>query len=76
MQVFEIKHLHFVWYPVDYLFSNQFMEDKGYYAQFIAGRNDDILYTKSETLGQSLEWRPSGGGSRCRRYSFIPFRTS
>ena len=30
------------------------MDDKGYYAQFIAGRNDDILYTKSETLGQSL----------------------
>ncbi len=30
------------------------MEDKGYYAQFLAGRNDDILYTKSETLGQSL----------------------
>ena len=30
------------------------MDDKGYYAQFIAGRNDDILFTKSETLGQSL----------------------
>ena len=30
------------------------MDDKGYYAQFMAGRNDDILYTKSETLGQSL----------------------
>jgi hypothetical protein len=29
MQVFEIKHLHFVWYPEDYLFSNQFMEDLG-----------------------------------------------
>ena len=27
MQVFETKHLHFVGYPVDYLFSNQFMED-------------------------------------------------
>ena len=25
----KIKHLHFVWYPVDYLFSNQFMEDLG-----------------------------------------------
>ena len=23
----KIKHLHFVEYPVDYLFSNQFMED-------------------------------------------------
>ena len=23
------KHLHFVGYPVDYLFSNQFMEDLG-----------------------------------------------
>ena len=30
------------------------MDDKGYYAQFLAGRNDDLLYTKSETLGQSL----------------------
>lgn len=30
------------------------MEDKGYYAQFIAGRNEDMLFTKSETLGQSL----------------------
>jgi hypothetical protein len=27
MQVFEIKHLHFVWYSEDYLFSNRFMED-------------------------------------------------
>ena len=30
------------------------MDDKGYYAQYIAGRNDDILFKKSETLGQSL----------------------
>ncbi len=30
------------------------MEGSGYYAQFLAGRNDDVLYTKSETLGQSL----------------------
>ena len=30
------------------------MEDKGYYAQYLAGRNDDVLYTKSETLGHSL----------------------
>lgn len=30
------------------------MDDKGYYAQFIAGRNDDVLFTKSETLGHSL----------------------
>ena len=30
------------------------MEDKGYYAQYIAGRSDEILYTKSETLGHSL----------------------
>lgn len=30
------------------------MEDKGYYAQYIAGRNDDLLFTKSETLGQAL----------------------
>ncbi|MBQ0078017.1 MAG: hypothetical protein KBS55_05250 [Bacteroidales bacterium] len=30
------------------------MEDKGYYAQYIGGRHDDLLYTKSETLGESL----------------------
>ena len=30
------------------------MEDKGYYAQYLGGRNDDILYKKSETLGQAL----------------------
>ena len=30
------------------------MEDQGYYAQFLAGRNDEVLYTKSETLGQAL----------------------
>ena len=29
MQVLKAKHLHFVGYPVDYLFSNQFMEDLG-----------------------------------------------
>ena len=29
MQVFEIKHMHCAWYPKDYLFSNQFMEDLG-----------------------------------------------
>lgn len=33
---------------------NLWMEDKGYYAQFIAGRADDLKYTKSETLGQAL----------------------
>lgn len=30
------------------------MEDKGHYAMYLAGRNDDILYKKSETLGHSL----------------------
>ncbi len=30
------------------------MEDAGYYAQYLAGRNHDLLYTKSETLGQAL----------------------
>ncbi len=29
MQVLKVKHLHFVGYPVDYLFSNQFMEELG-----------------------------------------------
>lgn len=33
---------------------NLWMEDKGYYAQYLGGRNNDILYTKSETLGQAL----------------------
>ena len=30
------------------------MDDCGYYAQYLGGRNDDLLYTKSETLGQAL----------------------
>lgn len=30
------------------------MEDKGYFAMYLGGRNDDLLYTKSETLGQAL----------------------
>lgn len=30
------------------------MDDKGYYAQYLGGRNDDLLYSKSETLGQAL----------------------
>ena len=25
----KVKRLHFIWYPEDYLFSNQFMEDLG-----------------------------------------------
>lgn len=33
---------------------NLWMEDKGYYAQYLGGRNNDLLYTKSETLGQAL----------------------
>ena len=30
------------------------MEDKGYYAMYLGGRNDDLLFKKSETLGHSL----------------------
>lgn len=30
------------------------MEDKGHYAMYLAGRSDDLLYKKSETLGHSL----------------------
>ena len=30
------------------------MDDKGYYAMYLAGRNHDLLYDKSETLGQAL----------------------
>ena len=30
------------------------MDDCGYYAQYLGGRTDDLLYTKSETLGQAL----------------------
>lgn len=33
---------------------NLWMDDCGYYAQFLSGRSDDLLYTKSETLGQAL----------------------
>lgn len=30
------------------------MDDKGYYAMYIGGRNDDLIYSKSETLGHAL----------------------
>ena len=30
------------------------MEDKGHYAMYLGGRNDDLLFKKSETLGHSL----------------------
>lgn len=30
------------------------MDDKGYYAMYLGGRNDDLLYSKSETLGHAL----------------------
>lgn len=34
--------------------SHLWMDDKGYYAMYIGGRNDDLLYSKSETLGHAL----------------------
>ena len=49
-QNFELKAAH----VKDAVNEHLWMDDKGYYAQYIAGRNDDILYTKSETLGHSL----------------------
>ncbi len=33
---------------------NLWLEEQGYYAQYLAGRTDDLLYTKSETLGEAL----------------------
>lgn len=33
---------------------NLWMDDCGYYAQYLGGRNNDLLYDKSETLGQAL----------------------
>ena len=33
---------------------NLWLEELGYYAQYLAGRTDDLLYTKSETLGEAL----------------------
>ncbi len=30
------------------------MDETGYYAQYLGGRADDLLYTKSETLGEAL----------------------
>ena len=33
---------------------NLWMDESGYYAQYLGGRNDDLLYDKSETLGQAL----------------------
>lgn len=38
----------------DALNGHLWMDDKGYYAMYLAGRNDDLLYKKSETLGHSL----------------------
>lgn len=46
------------------------MDEAGYYAQYLGGRNDDLLYTKSETLGQALSilWGVAEG-ERAQRLS-------
>lgn len=50
------------------------MDDLGYYAQFLGGRNDDLLYTKSETLGQALSilWGVAEGERAERLSECVP----
>lgn len=50
------------------------MDDHGYYAQYLGGRNDDILYTKSETLGQALSilWGVAEGERAARLSENMP----
>ena len=53
---------------------NLWMEDHGYYAQYLAGRNDDLLYTKSETLGEALAiiWGVADGERAIRLSENMP----
>ena len=53
---------------------NLWMEDLGYYAQYLGGRNDDLLYTKSETLGQALSilWGVAEGERAVRLSENMP----
>lgn len=53
---------------------NLWMEDLGYYAQYLAGRNDDLLYTKSETLGEALAilWGVAEGDRAIRLSENLP----
>lgn len=53
---------------------NLWMEDCGYYAQFLGGRTDDLLYTKSETLGQALTilWGVAEGERAVRLSESMP----
>ena len=56
MQVFKIKHLHFVWYPDDYLFSNQFMEDLGRIYQlrkYFPSFDDDVCQSSISSSDDS-----------------------
>lgn len=50
------------------------MDDHGYYAQYLGGRNDDMLYTKSETLGQALSilWGVAEGERAARLSENMP----
>ncbi len=50
------------------------MDDCGYYAQYLGGRTDDLLYTKSETLGQALSilWGVAEGERAVRLSENMP----
>ena len=53
---------------------NLWMDDCGYYAQYLGGRADDLLYTKSETLGQALSilWGVAEGERAVRLSENMP----
>ena len=50
------------------------MDEEGYYAQYLGGRADDLLYTKSETLGEALAilWGVAEGDRATRLTESLP----
>jgi hypothetical protein len=50
------------------------MDEEGYYAQYLGGRADDLLYTKSETLGEALAilWGVAEGDRATRLSESLP----
>lgn len=50
------------------------MDEEGYYAQYLGGRADNLLYTKSETLGEALAilWGVAEGDRATRLSESLP----
>lgn len=69
-ETFEAKAQHIK----DGINKHLWMDDCGYYAQYLGGRNDDLLYTKSETLGQALSilWGVAEGARAARLSENMP----